>query len=164
MEKSIEDLDEFLFLAEELELKGLTNSEEEQQEKNIQINQISSLANAHSNYQENKQTLTDILRDFKEVSLDSNQIRTMGPITKLEKFSVSKTENITEKIDSLIEKRDGLWICKVCGKIPSRNDKTEISRHAEVHLQGVAHTCNQCGIAARSSHGLACHVSKFHKV
>ena len=166
-----EDLNEFLSLAEELELKGLTGSdpppEEEQQSHKIkQKNKTDKSWIAPPLLQENDQTLTDLLEDFKEICSDSNikGVRAVVPIDKFEKHLVSEAENITDKIDSLIEKRNGAWTCKVCGKVPARNTPSEISRHAEIHIEGVSHECDQCGNVARSSRALASHVFKFHRV
>ena len=166
-----EDLNEFLSLAEELELKGLTGSdpppeEEQQRQKTKQKNKTGKSWIAPPILKDNDQTFTDLLEDFKDIDSVSNNegVRAVVPIDKFEKHIVYEAENITDKIDSLIEKRNGAWTCKVCGKVPARNTPSEITRHAEIHLEGVSHECDQCGTVARSSRALSSHVSKFHRV
>ena len=158
-----EDLNDFLSLAEELELKGLTSSDEhleETQQRQVK-NYQSSVASPH----DSKQSLTDIFNEFEEISSDSykSKFKAVVPINQKEKYMLSNTENIKEKIYSLIEKIDNIWTCKVCGKTPARNTASEIARHAEVHLEGVSYKCNQCETVCRSTSSLGGHVSKQHK-
>ena len=170
-----ENLDEFLSLAEELELKGLTSSDqhpdEEQQMQGkpgrIKYKVLSSVASQL--LQDKKQHLTDIFDEFEEIDSDLYKSKTTAviPIDQSENNKTFRTgklnEKVNEKVYSLIEKRDGIWTCTVCGKTPARNAPSEIARHAEVHMEGVSHMCNQCGTVARSSHALATHVSKFYR-
>ena len=166
-----EDLNDFLSLAEELELKGLAGSDPPpEEEKHIevktkQINKHTTPYIATPLLQDNKQTLTDIFKEFEEVSSDSykSKITAVVPIDQTEKYSTSGTENLTERIDSLIEKRNGIWTCKVCGKTPARNVPSEISRHAETHIEGLSYTCRQCGTVAKTSTVMASHVSRQHR-
>ena len=44
------------------------------------------------------------------------------------------------KIKEMMERREGKWHCKVCGRASKLK---EIMRdHAETHIEGVAHQCN----------------------
>ena len=167
-----EDLNDFLSLAEELELKGLTGSdqppegEQQMQGKSDGIKDKAQSSVVSPFLEDNKQPLRDMFDDFDGISTDSVRTKTTAviPIHQQENYKVSRTGKLNEKVYSLIEKREGIWTCKVCGKTPARNISSEIARHAEVHLEGVSHTCNQCGTVARSSHALTCHVSKYHRV
>ena len=40
----------------------------------------------------------------------------------------------------IIEKSDGVWKCKVCGKVTPK--KTNIQCHAESHIEGISHFCH----------------------
>ena len=149
-----EDLESFLALAEELELKGLASSPyspQKKEENKEHIKEFTKMAKPHSNsplIQESKEPLT---QETDNTFSDSFEDITYPIVStnKPDKYSFSGTDNLSTKIDSLIEKRDGFWTCKVCGKKPSRNKKLEVSRHAEVHLEGVVHTCPLCGAVAR---------------
>ena len=52
------------------------------------------------------------------------------------------------------------WRCMVCGKTAIL--KNDVRRHAESHIEGVSHPCNQCGKVSRSSTALNIHVHKYH--
>ena len=165
-----DDLNDFLSLAEELELKGLTGSdpppEEEKQieVKTKQINKPTTPYLATALLQDNKQALADIFNEFEEVISDSykSKITAVVPINQTERYSSSGTENLSARINSLIEQRNGIWTCKVCGKTPARQTPSEISRHAETHLEGLSYTCNQCGTVSKSSSIMAKHVLRKH--
>ena len=165
-----EDLNDFLSLAEEFELRGLTSSVNPPgEDQEVKTNQI--MKNEQSSVfspllKVNRPTMTDIIEENEEIRSDSYKSKadSVVPINQLEKYMFSSTGNLNEKIYSLIEKIDGIWTCKVCGQTPARNAPSEIARHAETHLEGVSHTCNQCGTFARSSHALACHVSRVHRL
>ena len=167
-----EDLDNFLSLAEEMELKGLTGTdpppEEEHQRQMKTKPSIKTIPKsiASTLLEDDKEMLTGLFDDFEEIVSDSSnsKVRAVVPINQSEKFLVSGKEHLNEEVDSLIEKQDGRWTCKVCGKTPARNTHSEIARHVEVHIEGVSHKCNQCETVARSSHALESHVYKFHKV
>ena len=150
-----EDLADFLSLAEELEVKGLAGSDHPPEEKK----QIPL-------FQNNKHARKEISKTKKEeICSDDYKIKAvdMVSIDQTEKYSASGTKNITEKIDSLIEKRNGIWTCKECGKTLARNTSFEIAKHAEIHLEGVSYTCNQCGFVARSRNNMTNHVFRKHK-
>ena len=156
-----DDLDGFLALAEELELKGLTkypheapNNKKEPlplfqsclQKEKVQIEQPETKQEVDDfNYQENRSV----------VSMDT------------EKYYLSlntSKENIEEKINSMMEPdREGnsKWKCTVCGK--GARDRTDMGRHIETHIEGVSYPCDQCGKTSRSSMGLANHISKYHR-
>ena len=140
---------------EELEVRGLAGSDHPP-EKNKQI----------LLFQDNKHTRKEISKTKKEeICSDDYKIKAadMVSIDQTEKYSASGIENITEKIDSLIEKRNGIWTCKECGKTLARNTSFEIAKHAEIHIEGVSYTCNQCGFVARSRNNITNHVSRKHK-
>merc|ERR1719210_1183062 len=46
------------------------------------------------------------------------------------------------KINEIIEKNEGTWKCKVCGKISV--ELSNIKRHAETHIQGINYPCHIC--------------------
>ena len=150
-----EDLESFLAsLAEELKLKGLASSAhspQNKEENKEHINKFREMAITHSIsplLQESKEPLTQETDNPFSYSFEDITYPIVST-NKPDKYSFSGTDNLSTKIDSLIEKRDGFWTCKVCGKKPSRNKKLEASRHAEVHLEGVVHTCPLCGAVAR---------------
>ena len=66
--------------------------------------------------------------------------------------------DLNEKLESMMEKVDGLWTCKVCGKVDKKNFKANVRNHIEAkHIEGVSHQCNHCGNSYRSRDSLRKH-------
>ena len=65
--------------------------------------------------------------------------------------------DLAEKLESMLEKIDGKWSCKVCGKTTNSNKKKDVRRHAEKHLSGVSHPCTSCEKTFKSSESLRKH-------
>ena len=164
-----EDLDSFLALAEELQLKGLTGT--------------------GSGQTDNKRTedLKDCQRDFdnhrREMSRqEERSLQTESTINKATTQNLDTTlalngttvigdnQNLDKQIFSMITKSDilagkgqgFLYICNVCGKqTPYMNMK----RHVEAnHITGVFHKCDLCGKTSRSKHGLLQHTTRYHSM
>ena len=75
------------------------------------------------------------------------------------------TEEGQAQIGTMMEKLnegDYSWKCKVCGKM-TKGSLTQMKRHIETHLEGVSHTCSQCGKVSKSSTALSMHVHTYHR-
>ena len=169
-----EDLDTFMSMAEEFDLKGLSegsidnstnNTKEEpipnqsQPQEIIQIfneepspnmYELSSNMYLPSLYEPNKpiSTYKTVLREYeKSVLIPLNYI-----------------EELDEQISSMMTKLEvGTgWKCTLCGKIDRKKD--HISDHIESnHIEGVSHPCNKCGKVIKSRCALRQHKSKMCK-
>ena len=64
------------------------------------------------------------------------------------------------QIDQMMEKKNGHWLCKVCGKTTKR--KSHIKEHAEIHVDGVAYRCHICNKILLTRKTLREHISNFH--
>ena len=62
-------------------------------------------------------------------------------------------------VNELVMKIDGGWQCKACGKTMKTLD---IRRHAEIHIEGLAFSCDVCHETFRSRMKLKHHKSKIH--
>ena len=49
---------------------------------------------------------------------------------------------VNEKISKIIYKSDDLWNCFVCGRTTKKS--SDIRRHAELHIEGLAFNCPLC--------------------
>ena len=158
-----EDLDGFLALAEDLQLKGLTGSETEEKENDVHSEQKYQTKDV----KESQSQIRNI-----EFSPDTSEVEgksdtsSIVPVTR-EKLLVTPDldmENIKVQINSMMEKvLDGInrWRCTVCGK--ESKDRQDMSRHIETHIEGVSYPCNQCSKVSRSSNALKTHSSTFHR-
>ena len=67
-----------------------------------------------------------------------------------------------EEVNELVNTENGVFICKACGK--TGNDKSNMKRHAEIHIEGMSYSCPSCDKTFRSKNALNIHVSRFHKL
>ena len=63
-------------------------------------------------------------------------------------------------INEMIEKNEGVWRCKVCGKTASL--KRGIRRHAEAHILGISHACHICSKTFTNRPNLNWHIYRIH--
>ena len=171
-----EDLDGFLSLAEELQLKGLTSTQNENLDKKEEPSTILKLPKP-STIQSLKQdpklytskNIEMINEPFKQNKTDGLEVNWVVPFdTGLIKLPQDiTTEDLEAKKMCMIEKVDDAinkWRCTVCGKTTkNRSGLTDMKRHTETHSEGAAYPCNQCGKSSRSSNALQSHVSAYHR-
>ena len=83
-------------------------------------------------------------------------------LVKIEKNNPALNMNreVELQIEQIIEKNEGLWECKVCGRTTTK--KRIIQTHAETHIEGVPHVCHICSKTFGSRHNLRMHISNNH--
>ena len=64
------------------------------------------------------------------------------------------------QVTEMIEKNEGVWKCKVCGKTSAT--KQSIKIHAETHIEGMSHACHLCSKTFPNRPGLQQHISNIH--
>ena len=168
---SQENLDSFLAIAEELQLKGLQGSKDHNEielntkplptkpKQNYGTNQM--VSDARTATKENKSTVLNEQRDeVREEENNALAIPMSGDLQQLDETVKSMMETSQNLVKDGKRERLGK-ICKVCGK---EGHATDIKRHIEAnHLEGVSISCNHCEKIFRSNRGLREHVSKYHK-
>ena len=153
-----EQLDEFLEVAKTLKISGLTSDLYEDE------------SNLHNQHQ--KQVFkSDVANDFKMESFNTEQLGTQEnksfpvstEISNVEKFNFPgiDTTELDEKIQNMIEVRDGKFTCTVCGKTSDR--RFNLGKHIETHIEGLSFPCQLCGKVFRYRNSLQKHKSTFHK-
>jgi hypothetical protein len=156
-----EDLDGFLVLAEELQLKGLAGTGNdpidtvEHPKPKPEPQRIERKINAMHQPENYEQTF--------EVESSNNSIM---PVYEGKLAMNSDTEDIKAQIDLMIEViGEKAYRCTVCGKENRGKDSSrrDLGRHVETHIEGVSHPCSLCGKVSRSSHALQAHVSRSHR-
>ena len=155
-----ENLDSFLAIAEELQLKGLIGKMEEQVEEFEVDGKPPKLSS----------TMTASSTKIPKTSLKSNEIQNLEENQTLaipSNFS-GDFEELEARVKSMMEKSqnklsNGLQLadrCKVCGKEGlSRNIKDHIETN---HLEGIVIPCNLCDKTLRSRNGLRLHKRQYH--
>ena len=160
-----ENLDSFLAIAEELQLKGLMPSmmgragnEEVTQTEPVEI---SKKGNQIHKKEVNSSKSSDLFKNF------SNESENVDKAVAVSSFISGNLQELEEKCNSMMEKTSQkkengnvLYKCKVCGK-EATND--HMKKHIEAnHLEGVSIPCNFCEKMFRSRASLATHNRRYH--
>ena len=72
----------------------------------------------------------------------------------------STNDELSFQIDKIIEKNEGIWTCKICGKTSSI--KSNIRSHAETHIGGMSHACDICNKIYPNYSCLRQHILRIH--
>ena len=157
-----ENLDSFLAIAEEFQLKGLSGEIDEEKVKEENLKPRIFNQNTQKQYQP-KQTGSNDQRPRNEIESDIFK-KSDNVVAIPEQFSGDFAE-LDEKVNSMMEKSENSiptrYTCKMCGKEGMRND---IRKHIESnHLEGVCIPCNFCEKTFRSRKLLREHKLKYHR-
>ena len=170
-----ENLDSFLAVAEELQLKGLMGSgaekeAEESYNKPPTKKKTQKLSQERNNLQQ--EIRTTVLSSFVDKPSSVAKVEPSPPLegtVAVTDYTVAADlQDLDDKIKSMMmfsenktkNGRETARICKVCGKEGSQGD---IKRHIEAHhITGVSHTCNICGSVAKTRKSLSVHKSTYH--
>ena len=170
-----EDLTEFLAAAEDLKIKGL--SEENNKSKVVDIDSNSTNAGMPKAQIIKPKEVPEILPhsyplaqsniklESYEIEEDYNSIIEYEPeeIQLINDSAISIAEDQALQIESLMERYDGVWTCKACGKTASQ--KCNIRSHIETHHlpSPISHHCEVCGKPCKSKNALNVHKSTYHR-
>ena len=154
---SQEELKVFLETAQELQVKGLEvemeyidKNDSEKHEKNNEDIKISKNEVKCENDENKDEELVDCFDTtgvtFVAINESNHQINT--------------NDEILDETEQMIEKNDGLWKCKVCGKTAIK--RSNMRRHAETHIVGMSHVCHICSKISSTRHNLKSHIFRTH--
>ena len=172
-----DDLNDFLQLAEELELKGLSTVKSEIEEPPIAAEtkqratpskaKISKLDDENIEHVAPESSKANTLADdIKSIIPFENTTNHSEESTHLEaKMFISfkdETNELNKMINSMLEYEDGHWKCGRCGQ--TKKDKTRVKRHIETHIDGISHPCGHCDKSLKTRNALQSHIYKHHTV
>jgi len=151
-----EELKEFLETGKELQVKGFEayvaadvgESLQEEPVKYLNEN-IDTYENGDDNSAENN--IFDTLEHVENGTLKH---------TNDERMKKIENSDLDLQIMQMIEKSDGIWNCKVCGKTTAKI--RDIKDHAETHIEGMSHSCHICNKSYPRRPILRKHISKIH--
>ena len=163
-----ENLEEFLSLAEELQLKGLAGPNDIKEQQTTKHTpslheQVTQSKNVIKK-EEIKTNAEEPLEVYEHNTFE-NQVIVLVEHGKIVVKEGIINEDLEAKIESMIEKiRDGdkKFKCYVCGRTDKKN--VHMKRHVETHIEGVSHVCNLCGKSSRSTTDLIDHHTTCHKI
>jgi len=162
-----ENLDSFLAVAEELQLKGLMGSGAEEEAE--EVNKPTILKKAPKPVQ--KKTYAKQESPNPDISSSMDKVETFPPLegtVAVTDYTVATDlQDLDDKIKSMMMFSENRTsdnnrgrICKVCGK---EGQWAHIRNHIEVHhITGFSHTCNICGTTTRSRETMRQHKRRNH--
>ena len=160
-----EDLNNFLETAKELGVKGLMSNdkyeEESKQEIEIKI-EIKDLKTSskqmnvgfNASSENVVASLVDLDDDFEHN--ESNMVQ-----APKDYYHLKPNQDLDFQIEQMSMKNEGAWQCNVCGK--KANQKQDLQRHAEIHIDGVSHMCDFCNKTFPTRNSLRMHKQRKHK-
>ena len=160
-----DELNDFLIVAEELQLKGLTGNATTNEDHTNQSTYSKPEQLTRKKIQNNK---TDPENDTVSSEITHNEetkyeLDNVGTIAVPGERITTTTYTLDGVINSMMNFTDGHWFCTECGKKDKKN--TNMVSHIEGnHIDGVSHPCNQCGRLFRSKNSLQKHTSIKHKL
>jgi len=170
-----ENIDAFLALAEELNLKGLTGNGENQEkvEENIFKPEPTQIISTHKSSQPKTKTKVRPEKEASTIDIRNKQRETTIVLQSHSTVSVNITDiqELDEKVKSMMAKSQNIiqngpnsstkaHICTMCGK---EGLGQNIKDHIEAkHLEGVSIPCNLCDMRFRSRRGLRRHIAKHN--
>ena len=153
-----EQLESFLVLAEELELKGLSgNSEEvasELPKYPPQKQEYFPSQNQQQTQLKREKNRSGGLKAEYQGAMIPNQ-GAMIPMQPKSRQSAQIDPETLAKVDSMIEKRSDGYSCTRCEY--TTRSRPHMREHVEKHIEGLEYPCNSCGKVLRSCHSLREH-------
>ena len=171
-----DDLDEFLNIAEDLQLKGVSG-ESSLREEHKYIERTSSSSPQVLSMEKilrldtGAKTLHDTINkeDSSEKLYTNVKVELEDSITNNDEKVVTIAESedntvLDQQILSMMEKTNSEWKCNVCGKI---SKKSHIKDHIEaIHIEAGPHPCKYCGKLYKTRDSLRrhhCDIRDIHK-
>ena len=149
------DLDQFLDTAQKLKIEGLIGGSDENIEENVPYKE-----EFEESIMEKEQT-QETIEHPKKPRQNLNRINTENTMTVVSQSS--EIVDVKSAVNELVEKTGEGYKCKACGKISSSKTSSDIRRHAEIHIEGLAFDCQQCGQTFRCRMNLKNHKINHHK-
>ena len=154
-----DNLDTFLNIAEELELKGLQKEggEDGKSPKNKSAKKAVACEKnvpfpSQPDHVDNKSSSMAVALPNQEVS---------GELTELDQQIETMIDRGGNMIEGAQKRMVKAFVCHVCGK--EAGQKIQIKSHIEAnHLEGISIPCNLCEKTFRSRNALRIHKSRYH--
>ena len=164
-----ENLDGFLAVAEELQLKGLTGRAQQKEEctketmtnpaQEVMRPEIKEVSKYISEQEFYKQEYTP--------NPSTTLMTTNGPVSQVS-FNGQTAADLKALVWSMISQSGSVLTCTVCGKTKDKAIDTQANHHMashveSLHVDGVTYDCTRCDNTFRSKPALHKHTHKEHK-
>ena len=137
-----EELDSFLALAEDLQLKGLEdNSKENSEQPNDTFNHNERRAEVNQIHNNPDRVISDVKLENEANLTKGGAIMAHQQKPKIHGLIEPAT---MAKIESMIDKRVDGYYCENCGYKTKRTRKDQMKEHVEKHIDGLEYPCDSC--------------------
>ena len=154
-----ENLDSFLAIAEELQLKGLmgkANNDELETPKKTKVPVY-----------KNESSISSFSESLQGQTMTTEYNTTIGTMALTSNFpnDFQELDNNTNSMMMNTSNKNArgklVYKCTLCGR---EGELTQVKNHIEAnHLEGISLPCNQCKKTFRSRNSLRVHISSYHK-
>ena len=144
---------DFLQAAQRLNVKGLMGEGEESSEHKHHL---------ETKYREEVKQIGDVGDIVENEMVEDEMFEISNSNHRIvDRIKIQDNTEANERINELIEKVDGGFSCKACGKISKeiRNHK----RHVETHIEGLSYSCQFCDKVFRYSNSRNIHMTRYHR-
>lgn len=167
-----EEVQEFLEIAKELQIKGLTNNESHSKSNILASNKVQSEVEIQKKRIEHIKSEDPLLTEpssncsaLKEVANIDYEDNYEDTDYRSEDVSVyTDQEECSPDVQShssqMVVKVDDMWQCCVCQK--TLKNKSLLMKHTETHIEGVSIQCEVCRKLFRSNNSYQVHMSDYH--
>ena len=157
-----EDLDDFLNIAKDLKIKGLSESQTENKSVLHQERDVSEDLKDEFNLEEMAHSQwVDPLEHFNDFEEDYHENQQGTGLFIESKMVVDESINLEARINERIERKNDYFRCTICGK--QSRIKQVLRQHIETHL-GISHPCSTCGKFYKTTNSLRKHISTSHRL
>ena len=156
------DLDDFLLLATELQIKGMIKSEGEGDDQ-----PKTKIEDKRQNRKEKSaikgiEPIDSKAGNFTDENLEKKPIYdSHEPTSPVVVRFKEKNEFLEQKLLTMFVQKEQGWSCITCGK--ESGGRTQMRKHVEIHIEGFIHACSFCEKDFGTSNGLQFHVYTHHK-
>merc|ERR1712179_432088 len=154
-----EQLKVFIEIGEELKIKGLEGEltvDGENDKENLANFEESQYGSGSKNFE----TGNSGLSEGTDTKLDATDAKIDDTDAKIDEEILRTNVDLRLQINEIIEKEEGVWRCKKCGK--TATTKQNMEQHAERHVEGIVYACNLCSKTFSNSSCLRMHNSRLH--
>jgi hypothetical protein len=158
-----EELKQFLETAQELKVKGLqgeiqgigqNRSGERKPYSGSNVDETECQTNENVAGQES------ILDSLEELADSFHSENDYSVVLNEHNIPLTTNQELDLQIEQMVEKKEGKWNCKVCGKTAAK--RHHIQSHAETHIEGLSHACNFCSKTFPRRQNLRMHIYNIH--
>ena len=153
------NLDSFLALAKDLELKGLKGN---QTEEDVEVNHPQTVSRDLSRVnQSGSDKYHQILSDL---SCETDNVEPGTKVVDSPKHQAptnTDIESLGRDVKAMMTFKEKEFLCKMCGK---KGSSSQMRSHIERNrMTGISVPCELCGTTYNSRHGLSSHKSQYHR-